>query len=230
MNELSGLQRQSSLIAGISLLIMTFAAFFSYGYAHSTLIIPEDALETLENIQVFSTLFHYEILSWVLIILLDIIVAWAFYICLRPVHAEYSLLAGWVRLLYTAILAAAVSQLVTAYIIALENTGASMETSASQVMTRINAFETIWSIGLIVFGVHLLLVGLITFKSSSIPKVISTLLIIAGVSYMLVHVLKSFFPLIQNVTSIIEMTLMLPMTIGELGFGLWLLVKGIKAR
>lgn len=36
-------QRKSALTAGISLLIMTLASFFSYGYVHGSLVVPGDA-------------------------------------------------------------------------------------------------------------------------------------------------------------------------------------------
>jgi len=95
-------------------------------------------------------------------------------------------------------------------------------------MRLLSAFENIWSYGLIIFGVHLLLVGLIAYKSKSSPKLISILLIIAGVSYTLLNVMYAVLPQIDSYTNILEMILVLPMTIGELAFAIWLLIKGRK--
>ena len=220
-------QRSAAIIAGVSLLIMAVAAFISYGYAHLSLVVIGDPASTLRNIQESFSLFQLEIVGWVVIILLDIVMSWAFYVYLKPVHAEYSLLAAWLRLIYTAILVSAVSHLIIASRIIQEN---SNEMLASQIMTSIIAFESIWSIGLIVFGTHLIMIGYVAMKATHIPKLISIFIIVAGVSYMLIHVLYGFLPQFEQVTTILETILSIPMMMGEVGFGLWLLLKGRKVN
>ncbi|WP_064094081.1 DUF4386 domain-containing protein [Rossellomorea aquimaris] len=219
------IQRSSAIIAGVSLLIMAVAAFISYGYVHLSLMVSGDPASTVRNIQESFSLFQLEIVGWVVIILLDIVISWAFYVYLKPVHAEYSLLAAWLRLIYTSILVSAVSNLITASRILQENTF-STEMLASKIMTSIGSFESIWSIGLIVFGTHLILIGYVAMKATHIPKWISILLIVAGVSYMLIHVLHGFLPQFDSVTTILS----IPMMIGEVGFGIWLLLKGGKVN
>ncbi|MGM7703469.1 DUF4386 domain-containing protein [Pseudalkalibacillus sp. Hm43] len=215
---------KAPLIAGLSLILMAIAAIFSYGYVHSSLVINGDPATTLTNIQKSISLFTFGILGWVVIIILDIIVSWAFYVLLKPVHRAYSLLAAWLRLIYTAILATAVSHLVIARNIIHE----SSDSLQTQVMTHIQAFESIWSMGLIVFGLHLFVVGYVALKSSQIPKILSYLLVAAGISYTAVHLLHSFYPQLESTTNLLEAILSFPMFVGELGFGIWLLVKGKK--
>ncbi|WP_105619082.1 DUF4386 domain-containing protein [Vallitalea okinawensis] len=224
--------RQSAVIAGISLLIMTLAAFFSYGYIHSSLIISGDSIATLENLQASAGLFRAEILGWLIILILDIVVSWAFYIYLKPIQQGYSLLAAWLRLIYTAILAIAIANLVQVgtLINQSEQLFASSPTAlAPQIMIAVQTFESVWSLGLIIFGLHLLAIGLIALKTKKIPKVISILLTLAGISYILVHLLHGFFPKLDTITSILEMILSIPMIAGELGFGIWLLIRGGRA-
>lgn len=224
-------QRLSAIIAGISLLIMTLAAFFSYGYVHSSLVVSSDPVATFKNIQASRMLFQLEILGWIIIIITDILVSWGFYIFLKPINSKYSLLACLFRLIYTGILAIAVSFLVRVNIIVNAytsmNTGALQQTP-SQVMTSISAFESIWSIGLIIFGIHLVLIGFVALKAKYIPKFFSYLLIIAGLSYILLHILNGFFPHFETANTILETILSIPMFIGEIGFGIWLLFNGRK--
>ncbi|MFC7322400.1 DUF4386 domain-containing protein [Halobacillus campisalis] len=222
-------QQKAAFFSGIALLVMTFAAFFAQGYVHSSLIIDGDAPTTLKNIQVSQSLFRLEILGWLIIIITDVIVSWGFYVFLKPFHPGYALLAGWLRLLYTAILAIAVSHLVNANIIVQESMlGLAPDSLILETMRSITAFEAIWSFGLIIFGLHLITVGFVAMNTKNIPKVISILVISAGFSYSLVHILYGFFPQLENITSQLELFLMVPMFIGELGFGIWLLVKGRK--
>lgn len=70
----------SAIIAGLSLLMMSIAACFSYGYVHSSFVVHGDALSTLKNIQSSGSLFELAILGWLLIILTDLLVLWAFYV------------------------------------------------------------------------------------------------------------------------------------------------------
>ncbi|WP_270181584.1 DUF4386 domain-containing protein [Alkalihalobacillus sp. CinArs1] len=218
-----------AIIAGVSLIVMTLAAFFSYGFAHTSLVMNDDAMATLNKLQSSLLLFHFELVGWGIIILTDIIVSWAFYMVLKPVHRSFALVAGGIRLLYTSILAVAVFQLgrVTTLI---QNDSTVTRDLAAQVMGQIESFETTWSIGLIVFGIHLLAVGTVAMKAAFIPKVISLLLLIAGGSYMLIHSMYNLTPQYEEITGMIEMFLSLPMIIGELGFGMWLLINGIKPK
>lgn len=223
------MQQKAATFSGVALLVMTFAAFFAQGYVHSLLVIGGDAVITLENIQASQTLFRLEILGWLLIIITDLVVSWGFYVFLKPVHREYALLAGWLRLLYTAILAIAVSHLVIANSIVQNSVlGMSLNIVAQQAMGSITAFEAIWSFGLIVFGLHLIAVGLVAMYTKKIPKIISILVVLAGFSYSLVHLMYNFTPQLEGFIGLLELILMAPMLIGELGFGIWLLVKGRK--
>ncbi|MBD2870348.1 DUF4386 domain-containing protein [Paenibacillus arenilitoris] len=224
--------RNAALAAGIALIIMTLAAFFSYGYVHGSLVAEGDAAATVRNIASSGMLFHAEILGWLVILICDIIVAWAFSIYLKPVHRSLSLLCAWLRLIYTAILAIAVSHLLLASLLANGTDALSlMETDrlAAQVMLELAAFDLIWSVGLIVFGAHLLLAGWLALRSGEIPKLLGVLLLIASIGYMIIHLGSAFLPQYGRFVTVFEYALAVPMTAGELGFGLWLLFKGGKA-
>ncbi|MGP4070102.1 DUF4386 domain-containing protein [Halobacillus sp. B29] len=218
------MQQKAAFFSGAALLVMTLAAFFAYGYVHSSLVIDGDAAATLKNLQASPSMFRLEIFGWLIILITDLIVSWGFYIFLKPFHPGYALLAGWLRLLYTAILAIAVSHLV----IANSMVQSTISGAANQVMASITAFEVIWSFGLIIFGLHLIAVGLIAIDTRKIPKVLSILLVLAGISYSFIHFMYGFIPQMERFTGILELTLMVPMFIGELGFGIWLLIKGRK--
>ncbi|WP_165997611.1 DUF4386 domain-containing protein [Bacillus sp. Cs-700] len=223
------MQQKAAVFSGIALLVMTVAAVFAQGYAHSTLVVNGDAVTTLKNIQESQVLFRLEVLGWFIIIIMDLIVSWGFYLFLKPFHPGYALLAGWLRFLYTAMLATAVSHLVVTNTIVQNSVGSTaVDRVAQQVMDAITAFEATWSFGLIIFGLHLIVVGFVAWKSTKIPKVISFLVVLAGFSYSIIHFMYHFMPQIENVIGLVELILMLPMIIGELGFGIWLLVKGRK--
>ncbi|MCK8061493.1 MULTISPECIES: DUF4386 domain-containing protein [unclassified Fusibacter] len=210
--------RKPSIIAGLSLLIMTFAAFYSFGFVHSQVVVV-NPIQTIKNIQA-SSLFQTGLLGWFIIILTDIIVTWAFYKVLKPINSKLATLSALLRGVYTLFLSFAVYHLVV-----LAMTAGSL--SVPQVTQHLDAFDSLWSLGLILFGGHLFVVGLAVNQNRQ--RILAFLLVLAGFSYTLVHLLKNFFPLF-TATQSIESILMLPMMVGELGYGLWLLFKGGKTN
>lgn len=229
-NELAD-QRNTALTAGISLIIMALAAFFSYGFIHGSLVVQGDASATLQNIMSSTMLFKAEIFGWLIILICDIVVAWALYIFMKPIHKNLSLLGAWFRLIYTAILAIAVLNLLVVLLLSNSTDYVSLFTTdqlQAQTMLFLDAFESIWSMGLIIFGGHLMIVGYVALKSVNIPKVIGILLLIAALGYIVTHLCSSFLPQYDGVLTILEYVFTLPMVAGELGFGLWLLFRGGK--
>ncbi|MFU1796059.1 DUF4386 domain-containing protein [Paenibacillus azoreducens] len=223
-------QRKTALTAGISLIMMTLASFFSYGFVHASLVVQGDASSTFHNIISSSSLFKAEIFGWVIILLCDIVVAWAFYIFLKPIHQSLSLLAAWFRLIYAAMLGIAILNLL--FVLLLSNSMDQLSLSdqlQAQALLYLGAFESMWSIGLIIFGGHLLIIGCITFKADIIPKIISILLVIAGIGYVLIHLCNVFLPQFDGIITTLKFIFTVPMIAGELGFGLWMLFKGGKA-
>ncbi len=54
----------------------------------------------------------------------------------------------------------------------------------SEVLAQIQQFEDIWSLGLGLFGIHLLLIGWLAFRSGFVPRFIGVLVSIAGLGYL----------------------------------------------
>ncbi|MGG2066807.1 DUF4386 domain-containing protein [Bacillus sp. S14(2024)] len=224
-------QRKYALTAGILLIIMALVSFFSYGFAHASLVVKGDASATFHNIMSSNILFKAEIFGWIIILISDIVVAWAFYIFLKPIHKNLSLLGAWLRLTYAAILGIAILNLIFALLLTKHTDYLSLlktDQLQAQLMLFLEAFQSIWSIGLIIFGGHLMVVGYVAFKSNSIPNVISILLLLASIGYIVIHLCNTFLPEYDGVISILNLVFSVPMIAGELGFGIWLLFKGGK--
>ncbi|MBW5446124.1 DUF4386 family protein [Cohnella sp. CFH 77786] len=224
--------RKTALTAGISLLIMALAAFFSYGFAHGNLVVQGDGHATFDNIRSSGVLFKAEILGWLIILICDIVVAWALYLFLKPIHPSLSLLGAWLRLIYAVILAMALLNLIMVSLLSDGKAFVAPVFAISQIQAQamlfLETFESAWSMGLIFFGGHLLIVGYLAIKSNGIPKVIGILLLMAAIGYMAIHLCKTLLPEYSGLIRILEAVFMAPMIAGELGFGLWLLFRGKK--
>lgn len=197
--------RTWSIISGVSLLIMAISAAFAYGFVFNSLHVEGNVAGTIENINKQELLFFLGNLSWCLILLTDLIVSYGIYLFLNQYNKSLALASGLLRLLYSIILALGIVFLF-------------------QKSTQV--FLYYWSMGLIIFGIHLTITGLAAHIRRAVPKLLSVLLIIAGIGYIVVHSLQIFFPGISNFTGVLEMILILPMSIAELYLAVWFIVKG----
>lgn len=223
--------RKVALIAGISIFIIAICAAFAVGVVDARLIVDGDTVATMNNIKNSIRLFHAGIFSWLLILICDIVISWALYIFLKQIDSSLSLLGAWFRLAYSAILGIAILNLVfITILLSGEQQILSNHTDLlkSLLMLFVIGFHKMWSFGLIIFGFHLFIIGCLVMKSGFIPRILGILLLIASFSYMLIHMMYLFLPQYENITGIFENILSIPMALGELGLGIWMLIKGGK--
>jgi hypothetical protein len=223
--------RQAAFVTGVSILVMLVAAVIATELSIGSLVVLDDAKATTDNIMASSGLFRTGVFSWLVILVADVLAAWGLYVVLKPVSSTVSLLAAWFRLVYVAMLGAALVNLVS--VLTLMNgtgalTGYDTGQLQAQVLFSVTVFNDMWSLALIVFGIHILLLGLLVLKSSYVPRLFGYLLLLAFVGYVLVHLLHLLFPGLDDLKTTIEMIFILPMVVGEVGLGVWLLVRHKK--
>lgn len=104
-------QRKVALIARLGLLGMALLAPFALLGVLPNLIVPADAAATVNNFIASEGLFRIAIAAVLIVTMLDILVAWALYVLLRPVNRTVALLVGWLRLAAAAAFLAALTNL-----------------------------------------------------------------------------------------------------------------------
>lgn len=216
-------QPKAAMVAGFGLLAMTIFALFAFS-VQQDLIVSGDAATTAHNIMADELLFRIVISSFLMVIILDVVVAWALYVLLKPVNSSLSLLAAWSRLVYAIIFGVALANLFVVldllsgadYLTAFET-----DQLNAQLMLSLNAFDHVWDIGFVFFGIHLALLGYLVFKSDYIPGILGVLLIVAGLSYLIDYLAIILFPSFDVAISQV-------LGWGELLFMFWLLLKGGK--
>lgn len=220
-------EKKRGLIAGVSLIIMAVAAGFAYGYVHNRLIM-ESAEITFQHLQTNKTLFISGLAAWVIIFITDLIVAVNMFLFYRSTDRVISMLTAILRIIYTLVLGVAIAHLFKV----LPMLNWAIETGeispAYNVVEQINQFEKIWSIGLIIFGFHLVGLGYLSYKSTFTPRILAILLYIAGVSYVLIHTLHQLANVSPKEVDLFENLLSIPMALGELLLAAWLIYYGLK--
>jgi len=214
-------EKKAGLVAGISLIIMAIAAGFSYGFVQNELL-NESAEITRQNLVENKSLFLAGISGWIVILITDLLVSGALYMLFRESARRISALTAITRVIYSVILALAIYRLID-IIPLIHKAGTSLE-----INSHFESFEKIWSVGLIIFGFHLLGLGYLSIKSGFIPRILAYLLYIAGICYVLIHAAKQIALFSQDAISSAESILSIPMALGEILLAFWLIYKGLK--
>ena len=221
-------------LTGTSIVLMAVVAMVTFGFFHEALfpqIVTEDVvLKHTEGSTLLMT-----ILGWGIICVLDFIVTWGVYVILKDKNRTMALIASGLRLIYTLFLCVATSRLVVLLSEIKKETLST--TNMAEFIERIGSqFYFIWQLGLILFGMHLVMTGIAliktfpkTSKTLTKLKILFVLLIIGGLGYCLTSGLVILNMENTSVYDVINSIMMLPMIVGELGLGIWLLIKGHTA-
>lgn len=189
-------------------------------------LIDEDPGTMIQNIVSNKGLFASGIFALLLTYMADIVVAWALYILLVPASASLSLLTMLFRLIYTAMALAALFNYVEVYGI-LDTPNVATVVGADQlnaaIYFRMNAYQQDWGFSLIVFGVHLVFLGVLVMCSTYIPSILGIGLVIAGLAYVTYMVGLYYLPTVDLGFLFIAFLL-------EPVFMLWLLLFGWRLK
>lgn len=218
-------------IAGIGYLAIFVSGIFANFFVLETLVTPEDATTTANNILTNDLTFRIGILSFIVMVIFDLILTWALYVLLQSVNKKVALLSAWFRLVNVAIFGMALYNLTNVLQILGDNEylkNFTTEQLHAQAMIFLSSFNQSWLIGLIFFGVHLLLLGYLIIKSGYIPKVFGALLMIAGIGYLIDSHAQLLMHNYSDYETIFTLAVIVPGIVGELAFTFWLLFKGSK--
>ena len=216
--------RQAALIAGIAYIPgpVIYAEFKLF----PAVVIPGDIAQTVFNISHHGGLFAAAIVCYLIGLLEDIVIAWALYVLLAPVNKALSLLTSWFRLMYAAMGLFGVLQLAIAYrLVHSPHYGAAFGASQlqAQVEMLIDSFRYGWNFSLVVFAIHLILLGYLIYRSGYIPWILGVLLAMDGVGWIVSGLRPYLYPA-ANLDWLFLFSFV------ELLLPLWLLTMGWRLR
>jgi hypothetical protein len=219
-------RRRAARIAGISYLALFVLAIFANFVVRESLIESGDAAGTVANITESIGLFRLGLVAFIAIFVLDVVIAWALHVVFRDVNRDVSLATAWFRLMYTALLGVAlVSMFQVLQILNGDSLGfLTSEQVNAQTMIELASFESTWLIGLVAFGIHLAMLGLLVVRSGLVTKALGYVLMFAGVAYVLDTLAQGILTDYEAVAGLFLVGVALPSMIGEGWLGFWLLL------
>lgn len=201
-------RRQLALIAGVSYLLIFFAAVYANFFVLEAIL--QNPVETIQEKAV-----HVRIgtMAFLVAAVLDVFVAWALFELYKG-HA-LSRVSTYFRVMHATAMGIAVFALPLSLTL----------TTGEEILRQVEVFNTIWLIGLFFFGIHLMLLGRIVQNI----KVIPFMLMLAGGMYVIdtsAHFLLSEY---DTYAELFLALVAVPAILGELSFSIWLLARGGKS-
>ena len=205
VNEQVEDQKGSSLrgmakATGLMYLVLFVVGMFS-PLVLETLVVSGSAIETAENLLASKGLFGFSLVTWFVIVAIDVAVSITLYLLFENSGRAISLVSAGFRLVYSAVLAAFLLELYEAYTVLNTSEGL-----AGADLTL--AYETVAA-------------GVAILRSGRLPKVIGIVLGVSGVGY-LIDSMVIFLTSTHNDN--LSIALLMPAVIGELGLTVYLLV------
>lgn len=217
---------KTARIAGALYLLLLPLGILGLIYLQAAIIVEGDVATTASNVLASGMLFRFSILASLLIPIVNICVVLTLYKILNPVNKNIALLMVMLILLGAPIAILSEANRL-AVLSLLNNTSYLVTFTIEQVQTLAFFLLELHRYGMnvasIFWGLWLLPLGYLVFKSNFLPKIIGILLIIGGLGYLVDFFIVVLLPDIHVTVS--QFTF-----IGELLLPLWLLIKGVNVE
>jgi hypothetical protein len=218
--------KTTARIAGVLYLIVIVCGIFAEKYVRSSIIVWTNGTKTIENITQNEFLFRLGFVS-------DLFMQLAYFLLPLVLYRILKDTNRWLAQIMVLSVVTAVAIMCTnmlnhyAPLLLLEQAGLSPVELQNEVLFYLNLHSNGYHIAQIFFGLWLLPLGYLAFKSGLFPKIIGILLMIGCFGYLIDSVLYFLFP-VEN--KAVSEWITLPADIGEFSLCLFLLIKGVKSR
>jgi hypothetical protein len=209
-------QRTAMLIGGFGLLLMAILAPIAQFGVLQGLIVDGNAETTAHNIAASQGSFVFAVVALLLVAVLDVVVALALYVVFAPTNRLLSGLAAVLRIVYGAMFVLAILHLVS-----VASMAGGAKADPTSVMTSVDAFQSGWDTALVVFGLHLLVLGVVVVQAGAGRRIIGILVILSAVGYLVDGVGRIL-------VSDYSLTVATFTFIGEVVLMIWLLWNGFR--
>ncbi len=217
------INRTARLAGALYLALMPFG-FFGVIYVPAVLVVRGDAATTSRNIMASEWLFRSGIVSHLISQIILIFLVLALYRLLKPVNKDHAVLMVVLGVLAVPIaFLNEVNHLAALHLLTSASAGAFTTSQLqAQAMLFLDMRQSGILMALVFWGLWLVPLGLLVFKSGFLPRLIGILLVIAGAGYVIdvaTQLLSPGLPMIGQFTFA-----------GEILLTLWLLIRGVNVE
>jgi hypothetical protein len=215
------INRTARLAGGLYLSLVPLGAF-SFSYVPSVLLVPGDPAATSRNILASELLFRGAMISHLVSQVIVVFLVLVLHRLFKPVNHDHATLMVVLALL--GIPMAFLNEVNHLTVLRLLSGADDGAFTAPQLHAQVMLFLDRYRSGILVtqvfWGAWLLPLGVLVFSSGFLPRLLGILLVVGGSGYLFdsgMQLLFAGIPTISQVTFV-----------GEVLFGLWLLIKGVN--
>jgi hypothetical protein len=212
-------EKRLARIAGSLYLVVAILGGFAELYVRSRTVVPGDAAATADNIRGSATLFRLGFASDLVQATFFLFTAMALYLLLRHVN---ELVARAMVVIVAVAVGIICLNLLNQYE-ALQVAAGGGSDALAGMFADMHASG--YLIAQIFFGLWLLPLGYLIYRSGYVPKVIGVLLAVGCLGYLADTFVQFLAP---GIAESVEPFVVAPAAIGELSLVVWLLVKGVR--
>ena len=213
--------------AGALYLTIAICGGFSIGYVPSQIVVAGDATATAINLLDQLGLFRLGVLADSAVILLEIAITVILYQMFHCASPRLAMIALVSRLGMIVVMGFNLLLWVMPYILLNQPMGL----NSTDIQALAQVFLEAHALGIFVwqllFSAHLLALGWIILRSQIVPHLLGWGLFIGAFGYLIQGLVELTFTDVAAL-DIIIIGLLVIVTLSELGFGLWLLVRGLR--
>jgi hypothetical protein len=214
--------RRTAQLTGIGYLGIVVSGIFAEFFVRMSLVVPDDPAATASNIVGAPGLFGAGLAADVVMVALDVAVAFGLYKLLRPVNAPLAVAATAFRLVQAVIIGSNLRNTMQAWGFAQEAVETGAAGAAEQALRAMETFAVTYDVALIFFGLACLALGRLLAMAREAPTLLAVAIAATGVVYLVgsVNVVLAL-----GLSSLIDPLYGIAI-LAEPAFAIWLIVKG----
>ena len=224
----TGSVKRLARLAGLLYLIVAISGGFAELFVRQSLVVPDNASATASNIAGSAMLFRVGFVADLVNITVFLLLGFALYQLLKPVNQQIAATFVIFNAIAVAIMGANLLNHFAALIVASNPEYAAAlgaRSSEALVLFFAELHAQGYLIGGIFFGLWLLPLGYLVYRSGYFPRVLGIMLMVGCFGYLTDTFVSSLFP---SVGATIGFIFALVAGIAEISFLLWLLIVGAK--
>ncbi|MCZ4273705.1 DUF4386 domain-containing protein [Maritalea porphyrae] len=223
--------RQLTIWAAICYLVLLVAGPIGLMYMPEQIVVAGDATQTAQNLRTNMGTFHLGLMAQIAIVFTEVILTALLFVLMKPAGRTTALMATFARLAMTVVMTI---NLLPLLMMAEAANGAAYLASFSpaQLDSLVLLFFQFHNGGTIawqlLFALHMLLLGILVFRSTYLPRILGLALIIGSPSYALDSFGQIFGLMDIPAYGLATNALLGASAVGEVGLAIWFLFKGVN--
>ena len=211
-----------SRAAGIFLILSIFGGWFGEVQIPSQFL-TGDAAATAAKLRLDADLFRLGFATYLIEAFSDLVLAWLFYVLLKPVHRELALLSAFFGIVSMTLFAVTKMFYFSAPLLLKSKylTAFSPEQTDALSGAFMSLYGGLSGLFMLFYGTGWIIRGYLTFRSGYLPRFLGALMAIAGFGFFAKNLTKLLAPAVSSDL------LLAPMFLNVVVLALWMLVRGV---